>query len=500
MNSKYKYLKYKKKYLELKGGSGFNKYLTEAHPNNEYLTCKDHILTYLSYLKSPDNNIDFTLMSLSNEYNIKDIEDRITINFDYEKDGSSTLALIPKDENKFPFYKYYTICRFSELINKYYPENRLNKTIDSTVLNNIFINTILFKLSIYDRNHQKKILKIIDDQKFLIKYINLEQIPLIMELVRNKFYREQLNNNTLIIPEINEFNIIPDNFLTNGGLQTVIIPNGGLQTVIIPNTIIQIGERAFFNNKISTLTIPNSVIKIGERAFTDNRITRLTIGNSVTQIGDYAFAFNKITTNETPLIIPDSVTEIGEEAFVGNQITKLIIGNSVTKIGNYAFSGNKIEIIIIPDSVTEIGNSAFADNKIKEIKILDSVTKIGRFAFANNRITELTIPDFVTEISDYAFKNNNIRKLTIGNSVTKIGNYAFDTNQISELILPDSITEIGEHAFAKNQIITIESPLIIPNSVTKIGYCAFANNRITKIRITNYNTEISYKAFKDQMK
>ena len=409
MNSKYKYLKYKKKYLELKGGSGFNKYLTEAHHNNDYLTCKDHILTYLRYLKSPNNNINFTITSLYNKYQIEDdIRYKIIFNFNIEKDVSPTLALIPV-EKKFLFYRYSTICRFSELINKYYPENPENlenqpkKTIDSTVLNNIFINTILFNLPIDDDNYQDKINKIIDDQKFLIKYINLKQTPLIMELVREKFYSEQLNN-TVIIPKIDNINTIPDNFLRDGELQTVIIPN----------TIIQISNYAFDNNKITRLTIPNSVIEIGKYAFHNNHITRLTIGNSVTQIGDYAFAFNVITTRRTPLIIPDSVTEIGNFAFANNQITKLTIGNSVTKIYDNAFYNNKIRKLTIPDSVTKIGKSAFARNQITA-----TIT------------SPLIIPYYVTEIGDYAFDNNRIKKYRKMNSTTYISPSAFE-DQMTE--------------------------------------------------------------------
>ena len=333
----------------------------------------------------PDNNIDFTQTLLYNEYEIDtNIEVRIRSNFDIEKDVSRTLILVPEDKKKFDFYRYSTICRFSGLINKYYPENRPKKTIDSTVLNNIFINTILFNLPIDDDNYKDKINKIIDDQQFLIKYINLEQIPLIMELVRTKFYSGQLNN-TVIIPKIDNINTIPDNFLSNGDLQTIIIPN----------TIIQISNYAFNNNQITRLTIPNSVIEIGEYAFYDNYITRLTIGNA-------AFDFNQITTRRTPLIIPDSVTEIGKDAFANNNITKLRIGNSVTKIYDYAFYNNKIRELTIPVSVTKIGKSAFASNQITAIE------------------SPLIIPYYVTEIGDYAFDKNRITKYRKMNSNTYI--------------------------------------------------------------------------------
>ena len=78
-----------------------------------------------------------------------------------------------------------------------------------------------------------------------------------------------------------------------------------------------------------------SVTSIGERAFYDSKLTSIKIPNSVTGIGYSAFAF---CTSLTSLEIPNSVTSIGSYAFSGcSSLTSAVIGNGVTNIGERAF-------------------------------------------------------------------------------------------------------------------------------------------------------------------
>jgi hypothetical protein len=75
---------------------------------------------------------------------------------------------------------------------------------------------------------------------------------------------------------------------------------------------------AFMEKDISRMQLPDSLIYIGERAFFFNKLTSVTIPNTVTYIGDYAFS--------------------NRDGYVGNELTSVTIPNGVTYIGNEAFS------------------------------------------------------------------------------------------------------------------------------------------------------------------
>jgi len=142
------------------------------------------------------------------------------------------------------------------------------------------------------------------------------------------------------------------------------------QTINIPPTIqgkpvVEIGENAFFRQRITSVTIPNSVTSIRVGAFANNQLTSVTIPNSVTSIGDAAFANNQLTS----IIIPGSVTSIGRGVFANNQLTSVTIPNSVTSIGDSAFANNQLTSVTIPGSVTSIGAWAFRNNQLTSITI-----------------------------------------------------------------------------------------------------------------------------------
>jgi hypothetical protein len=119
---------------------------------------------------------------------------------------------------------------------------------------------------------------------------------------------------------------------------TITKYKGNLKDVKIPETIIglpviSIGNRAFYNIKLTSITIPNSVVTIGERAFAGSRSTdsytgtlsRVTIPNSVITIREEAFYANQLTN----ITIPNSITTMGRGVFDGNQITSVTIGANV---------------------------------------------------------------------------------------------------------------------------------------------------------------------------
>ena len=140
-------------------------------------------------------------------------------------------------------------------------------------------------------------------------------------------------------------------------------------------------------------------------------------GTDTSTIEEFAFRgiYGKYDNKLTQVTIPESVTTIGPSAFMGNQLTRVTIPNSVTTIGPSAFMNNQLTQVTIPESVTTIGDNAFAFNKLNKVTFKDksSVKTIGKEAFYKNQLTQVTIPDSVTTIGKYAFKKNQLTEVTI---------------------------------------------------------------------------------------
>jgi TolB-like protein len=190
--------------------------------------------------------------------------------------------------------------------------------------------------------------------------------------------------------------------------------------VAIPETmggqrVTSIGDRAFYEKKLTSVTIPNGVTSIGDRAFASNQLTSVTIPNGVTSIGSSAFASNQLTS----VTIPNGVTSIGDWVFDSNQLTSVTIPNGVTSIGDGAFYKNQLTSVTIPNSVTSIGDGAFSSNRLTSVTIPNGVTSIGKYAFSMNQLTSVTIPPSVTHIGSSAFFGNiKLTSIIIGANVT----------------------------------------------------------------------------------
>ncbi len=151
--------------------------------------------------------------------------------------------------------------------------------------------------------------------------------------------------------------------LTNDREVSIVGYIGDSTTVIIPKTIsgysvTSIGNKAFYESKITKIELPNCITEIQNQAFAYSKLTSIEIPYGITYIDKAVFSG---CSNITKIVVPNSVTIIGEEAFQGcKSLTSINIPSSVTTIEDGAFyrcSG--LRTIVIPSSVTTMGRKVF---------------------------------------------------------------------------------------------------------------------------------------------
>ena len=98
--------------------------------------------------------------------------------------------------------------------------------------------------------------------------------------------------------------------------------------------VVGIGNRAFYNKRISSVELPASLVSIGTNAFTRTDIVSVTIPASVTTLGNYAFSECKSLTSVT-FEAGSQLKSIGQRAFADDPaLSELTIPANVTSIGN----------------------------------------------------------------------------------------------------------------------------------------------------------------------
>ena len=137
-------------------------------------------------------------------------------------------------------------------------------------------------------------------------------------------------------------------------------------------------------NKLVYISLPSNTVEIGTRAFSNNKLlVKLDMPSSVEKIDEGAFEFCE-ALEKFPS--SDKITFIGEGAFNScKAFTEFYIPSGITEIYAYTFSKCGFSAVYIPASVTKIDDGAFSDcNNLKDIYVYGENTVVsGASAFQN---------------------------------------------------------------------------------------------------------------------
>ncbi|MBR2341015.1 MAG: leucine-rich repeat protein [Clostridia bacterium] len=265
----------------------------------------------------------------------------------------------------------------------------------------------------------------------------------------------------------------------------------------IPNSVKHIGERAFYNSKLTNLSIGSGVETIGVSAFSqcqDLRNVTIEDGSVLRIIDNYAFQSCKKLTLKSEL--PATIERIGTYAFENtsywNQSPSLIyIGNWLVGCRNEALLNADVK-----EGTVGIADYAFYNCfALNTINLPESVKYIGRAAFYGcATLTYVNVPYGVTEIKDFTFFGcATLPGITIPNTVTSIGYSAFNKCYgLQTVTLPDSVKSIDDYSFYKCTALTT---IDLGKGLTSIGNRAFYGSALTEINIPDSVTSIGTRVF-----
>jgi hypothetical protein len=302
---------------------------------------------------------------------------------------------------------------------------------------------------------------------------------------------------------------------TIGGHSVVEIGNSAfrdikLSSVVIPDSVLTIGDSAFYGSGLSSVKLGQSVSIIAAWAFTANNLSSVILPKSVTIIGTRAFQRNRLTS----VTIPESVTNISQASFKLNKLTFISIPNSVTNIGVNAFADNDLTSVTIPESVSSINDGAFCRNLLDSVRFLGNAPQGGKNIFTGNvRLSQVDVgyntsdwgskfsgvPVRVIQDTALAYTVNADGNATVtgcdgscdsalvipatigGHSVVEIGNTAFRDIKLSSVVIPDSVLTIGHSAFYGSGLSSVK----LGHSVRKIREWAFNANNLSSVILPN---------------
>lgn len=238
----------------------------------------------------------------------------------------------------------------------------------------------------------------------------------------------------------------------------------------VPLSVMATSDETLTSGAFSYKVLEDDTIKITDF---DDSVTEVEIpaeidGKKVTAIGNKAFFNAKITS----VNIPDSVVSIGDEAFYEcKNLVSVSIPDGVVSIGGSTFyECRKLDSISIPDSVNKMGGYCFYNcTSLKSARLSESLTELpGRTFYNCSLLSELVIPNNIQTIGTEAcYGCKNLKSVSLGNNLQKIYDNAFwGCISLKSITVPEYVTYIGYSAFNKCENL---NELIIMNQVCSIA-------------------------------
>ena len=279
-----------------------------------------------------------------------------------------------------------------------------------------------------------------------------------IKIVEYKYDGETCGSDVVIPERIN------DKIVSEIGESAFATHGSVITNVSIPNNVTKIGDQAFQEQLLTSVAFHGSTWSelqtIGNYAFAGNDLTSFPINYNTDyniEIGNYAFYDNKLID----VNFWEHVTKIGNYAFASNELKSIVkSSNKTTRIGEHAFSNNKLERLNWSGIISEMGVLAFSHNQLTDGNLsLNADSIIGAGSFNDNQFIEEAFFSNGDTLISYGGAERSLDKIQIP-SFDKIGDYAF-----AECYLTGNLdlggynsygsilaTTIGSHAFYRNNL------------------------------------------------
>ncbi|MFW5780412.1 MAG: leucine-rich repeat domain-containing protein, partial [Bacillota bacterium] len=227
---------------------------------------------------------------------------------------------------------------------------------------------------------------------------------------------------------------------TMGISPKAFIDQSSMTSLELPLTIIEIGEKAFYNCfSLESITMggnytlgslfgeedgndPNlsyTAVQGDKTYYIPQSLQSVTIRPSATKIVDFAFAN---MTSLTDINIAPSVYDIGNKILYGSyNIESMTLSGDIilgSLFGKESYTDSSYSAI-------QNGEEYYIPSALYKLEIIGE--KIADYAYSNiESLTTVDISSSITKIGRYAFSGcSQLENITLSKSITSIGNYAF---------------------------------------------------------------------------
>lgn len=246
------------------------------------------------------------------------------------------------------------------------------------------------------------------------------------------------------------------------GYKSSAYPTSQMTSLVISEGIEKIGEMGVARNSLlETVCFPSSLVEIGDKAFYNLKgLREYTIPetNNLTKIGAEAFSECPKLFKEKPLLLPNNISEIGAKAFQYDNFASVVIPQNVTVINERTFAScYLLTSATLHDGITRIEKDAFLyDDQLDNLDydFPETLEYIGGGAFCGvPGIRHLILHGNIGKINISSFAScNNLEYVWLQEGITEVAQWAFGTcEKLTYIVLPSTIQSVKSGAFGDSR-------------------------------------------------